>query len=346
MRKLRVLVLMHEDLIPPADRSSRSGPDIVPWRTEHDIITALESLGHEVRPVGVHDDLQVLRAALEEWNPHVTFNVLEEFHGVALYGQAVISFLELLRRAYSGCNPRGLMLAHDKLLTKKILTWHRIRTPRCAVFPYGQPMRRPRRVAYPLLVKSAVEDASLGISQASIVHNEDKLFERVRYMHTTFGTEVIAEQYIEGRELYVGVLGNSRLEALPVWEMTFNDWPDDTPRIATERVKWSTKYQKRHDIRTGPAIDLSPELERDIVHTAKQVYRALSLSGYARIDMRLDADGRVWVIEANANPDLAHDEDFAESAKSAGIEYPQLVQRILNLALAWRPAWKQLELAL
>ncbi|MCC7011217.1 MAG: ATP-grasp domain-containing protein [Planctomycetes bacterium] len=346
MRKLRVLVLMHQDLIPPADRSARQGPAIVPWRTEHDIMSALESLGHEVRPIGVHDDLQVLRAALEEWNPHVTFNVLEEFHGVALYGQAVISFLELMRRAYTGCNPRGLMLAHDKLLTKKILSWHRIRTPRCATFPIAAQPRRPRRIGYPLLVKSAVEDASLGISQASIVHSDEKLLERVHYMHTTFGTDVLAEEYIEGRELYVGVLGNSKLEALPIWEMTFNDWPEDQPRIATERVKWSAAYQKRRGIRTGLAQDLAPELTRTIQRTCKQVYRALSLSGYARIDLRLDAQGRVWVIEANANPDLARDEDFAESALPAGLAYPQLVQRIVNLALAWRPAWKQLELAL
>lgn len=346
MRKLRVLVLMHEDLVPPEDRAARSGPTIVPWRTEHDILAALEELGHEARPVGVHDDLQVLRTAFDEFNPHVTFNVLEEFHGVALYGQAVISFIELMRRAYTGCNPRGLMLAHDKVLTKKILSWHRIRTPRGTTFPYGAAVRCPRNARFPLLVKSAVEDASLGISQASIVHSADKLLERVRYMHETYETDVLAEEYIEGRELYVGLIGNARAEHFPIWEMTFNDWPEDQPRIATERVKWSAAYQRKRGIRTGLAENLAPEVERDIVRTCTAVYRALSLSGYARIDLRLDADGKVWVIEANANPDLARDEDFAESAKAGGVPYPMLVQKILNLGLAWRPAWKQLELAL
>jgi D-alanine-D-alanine ligase len=343
MRKLRVLALMHEDLVPPQDTSERSGPNIVPWRTEHDVLSALRELGHEVQAIGVHDDLGVLREALERWDPHVTFNVLEEFHGVTLYAQAVISFVELLRRPYSGCNPRGLMLAHDKLLTKKILAWHRIRTPRCATFPLGHAAARPRRLAYPLLVKSIVEDASLGIAQASVVHSDEKLSERVQFMHQQHGTDVLAEEFIEGRELYVGLIGNARVEALPVWEMTFADWPEGAPRIATERVKWSSAYQKRHGIVTAAAKDLPEGAAAKIVRTCKQVYRALNLSGYARVDLRLDAEGRVWVIEANANPDLARDEDFAESAKAAGVDYPTLIQRILNLALAWRPAWKRAE---
>jgi len=343
MRKLRVLVLMHEDLVPPQDTSARNGPTIVPWRTEHDILSALSELGHETRVVGVHGDLQVLRSAIDEFKPHVTFNVLEEFHGVSLYGQAVISFVELLRCAYSGCNPRGLMIAHDKLLTKKILSWHRIRTPRGGVIPVGRKPRKPARLDYPLLVKSVVEDASLGIAQASVVTSDEKLRERVEFMHSTYGLDVLVEEYIDGRELYVGVIGNGRPETLPIWEMTFNDWPADAPRIATERVKWSAAYQRRHDIRTGPAVELAPDVERDIVRACRGVYSALGLSGYARIDLRLGADGRVWVIEANANPDLARDEDFAESARAGGLEYPALIQKILNLALAWRPLWKAAE---
>jgi D-alanine-D-alanine ligase len=151
---------------------------------------------------------------------------------------------------------------------------------------------------------------------------------------------VLVEEYVDGRELYVGVIGNARLEILPVWEMTFNDWPQDAPRIATERVKWSAAYQRRHDIRTGPAQQLSPEEHREIARVCRGVYTALGLSGYARVDLRLAPDGRVYVIEANANPDLARDEDFADSARAAGIEYPALIQKILNLGLAWRPLWK------
>jgi D-alanine-D-alanine ligase len=341
MRKLRVLALMHEDLVPPAEAGERRSDEIPPWRTERDVLEGLAELEHEVRPLGVHDDLGAIRDAIVEFDPHVTFNVLEEFHGASIYGQAVISFVELMRRAYTGCNPRGLMLAHDKALTKKILAWHRLPIPRFALFPVGRRVKRPRRLEFPLIVKSSLEEGSLGMAQASLVTSDEKLEERVRLMHEQHGTDAMAEEYIEGRELYLGVLGNLRLETFPVWEMIFGEWDDDAPRIATAKVKWDAAYQKRHGIVTRAAQDLPEGAEREIVRVCKQVYRSLGLSGYARIDLRLTADGRLYVIEANPNPDLARDEDFALSAKAAGIEYAALLQRILNLALAWRPAWKE-----
>lgn len=339
-RRLRVLVLMHEDLVPPAEIEGLSQSEMAPFKTEYDILQALDELGHDYKALGVHDDLSTLRDAIHEFQPHLTFNVLEEFHGVTMYGQAVISYLELMRSAYTGCNPRGLMLAHDKLLTKKILSYHRIPTPRAVVFPVGRKVRVPKRVEYPLIVKSSFEDASLGISQASIVHNEEKLVERVQFMHDRFGTEALAEEFIAGRELYVGMLGNQRVETFPTWEMKFNKWKEGQPRIATEKVKWDYKYQLEHDIQTEAASEMPPGVERKIQTIAKQVWKVLGLSGYARLDLRLTEDGRVYVIEANANPDLAHDEDFAKSASAGGLEYPELIQRILKLGLAWRPKWK------
>ena len=345
MKKLRVLVLMHEDLVPPVPSSggvAKATREGAPWKTEYDVMQGLLALEHDVRPVGVHDDLGVIRAAMEGFDPHVTFNLLEEFHGATIYGQAVISYLELMRRAYSGCNPRGLMLAHDKVLTKEILSYHRVRTPRAAVFPVGRVAKKPKRLVWPLLVKSTFEDASLGIAQASIVSSDEKLAERVRFLHDEFGTDAMAEEFIEGRELYVALLGNQRLECFPPWEMLFERWPADTPRIATAKVKWDLAYQKKHGIDTR-AAELEEPVRRELARVCKQVYRALGLSGYARIDLRLTPDGRLYVIEANANPDLAADEDFAQSAKAVGLEYPQLLQRILNLGLAWRPAWKEVE---
>jgi D-alanine-D-alanine ligase len=339
-KRRRVLVLLHRDLVPPRGRSQRRGPAIVPWRTEHDILRALDELGHEVRLAPVHDDLGVLQRALREFDPHVTFNLLEEFLDVATYAPAVIAFLELSRRATTGCNPRGLFLAHDKLLTKQILAWHGVRTPRCTTFAAGAPMRVPRELGRPLIVKSAVEDASLGIARASVVTTPAQLARRVRYLHERFGTDAIAEEYVEGRELYVAMLGNGAPEVLPIWELTFGDWPDGAPRIATERVKWSRVHQKRHRIRSARARGLSPRIESEIASTCRRVYSALSLSGYARIDLRLDSEGRAWVLEANANPDLACDEDFARAALAAGWSYPRLVQRIVELGLAWRAPWR------
>ena len=167
-------------------------------------------------------------------------------------------------------------------------------------------------------MKSLTQEASIGISQASVVDSDEKLKERVAFIHESIGTAAIVEQYIEGRELYVGILGNQTLQALPVWELFFTNMPEGAKRIATDRVKWSVKYQKKYGIDSGPAKDL-PEAQADeIQHLCKRAYRALELSGYARIDLRLDEAGNAWVIEANPNPQIAKGEDFAASAEKAG----------------------------
>jgi D-alanine-D-alanine ligase len=263
------------------------------------------------------------------------------FHGIGLYDAYVVSLLELLRCPYTGCNPRGLMLCNDKVVSKKILGWHRIATPRFAVFPRGREVGRIPPLAFPLFVKSAAEHSSMGIAQASIVHDADDLRERVEFVHRTVGTDVLAEEYIEGRELYIGVIGNRRLQALPIWELTFENLPSGSAPIATERLKWDRAYQDRIGARTGPARELPPELERGIPRLAKRIYRILGLSGFARIDLRLAPDGRLYVLEANPNPDLCHDEDVAESAKAAGIGYTELVQRLLRLGLRWAAPWRE-----
>ena len=340
MKRLRVLVLMHEDLVPPASLDGYGEKEIAQWKSEYDVITTLGEMGHRVRPLGVSDDLGVVRKAIVEWKPHVTFNLLEEFHGVAVYDQHVVSYLELMRQPYTGCNPRGLMLAHDKALSKQVLAYHRIRTPRFAVFEVGRAIRRPKRLEFPLLVKSVVEEASLGISQASVVHNDEKLAERIQFIHANVRSDALAEEYIEGRELYVGVVGNRRLETFAVWEMLFTKMPEHLPHIATARVKWDPEYQKKHGIETRAAEDLSPGAAERIAKLCKRVYRALSLSGYARMDLRLGPDERVYVLEANPNPDLEYGEDFAESAESIGISYEALLQRILNLGRRYQAAWR------
>ncbi len=335
MKKLRVLVLMHEDLIPP---ENPEGVDLatVEWKTEYDVVTTLHGMGHEAKPLGVRNDLGVIRRAIEEWKPHIAFNLLEEFDGVAVYDQNVVSYLELLRMPYTGCNPRGLMLAHDKALSKKILSYHRIRIPEFTVFPMRRTIKRPKRLAFPLIVKSVSEEASLGISQASIVEDDEKLQERVGFIHNSVGTGALVEQFIEGRELYVGVLGNTRLQVLPVWELILNKLPEEARRIATERVKWSSKYQKKYGITSCQAKNLPEGMAEKIQHLAKRIYKTLGLSGYARIDFRRNADGEVYVLEANPNPQIAYGEDFADSAEKAGISYEALLQRVLNLGLQWR----------
>jgi D-alanine-D-alanine ligase len=228
------------------------------------------------------------------------------------------------------------MLGRDKALTKKILTYHRVPVADFVVFPRGRGVRRPKRLEFPLIVKSLTLDASIGISQASVVEDDDKLRERVAFIHNSIQTDALVERYIDGRELYVGVLGNQRLIVLPVWELDFANMPEESRRIATERLKWSHSYQKKHGIACGPAV-LSEAEARHIRNLCKRVYRNLMFSGYARIDLRTSSSGRVYVLEANPNPQLAYGEDFAESAEKAGLGYEALLQRILNLGLRWEP---------
>ena len=337
MKRLRVLVLMHEDLVPP---EQVNGHDLktVEWRTEYDVISTLKKLGHEVYPLGVKSDLGVIHAAIEQWKPDIAFNLLEEFDGVAVYDQHVVSYLELLHIPYTGCNPRGLMLARDKVLTKKVLSFHRIPYPEFIEVPEGRLAKRPKWLSFPLIVKSVSEEASLGISQASIVEDDDKLSERVAFIHNSVGSGALIERYVEGREFYVGVTGNGQLHVLPVWELIMDKLPEDAKRIATERVKWSRKYQQKYGITSREADNLPEGKTEEIQDLAKQVYRALGLSGYARIDMRMAADGQLYVLEANPNPQIAEDEDFADSAKKADYHYTELLQELLNVGLRWRPA--------
>jgi D-alanine-D-alanine ligase len=336
MKKLRVLALMHEGMVPPEDVT---GVDVreAPWKMEYDVIGSLEQMGHEVENLGVGSDLGAIRRSIDLFQPQIVFNLLEDFDDVPIYDQNVVSYLELQRVPYTGCNARGLLLARDKAISKKLLTYHRIPVPEFAVFHRGRPVRRPPRLGFPLIVKSLVHEASTGISQASVVEDEEKLRERVSFVHERIGTDAIAERYIDGRELYVGVMGNERLEVFPVWEIFLSRLPEGSWAIATERVKWNPRYQRKHRIKTGEASGLSPAVTERVQKLAKRIYKNLYLSGYARIDFRMDEKEKVYVLEANPNPQLARSEDFADSAEAGGLPYDRLLQRILNFGLSWRP---------
>jgi len=341
MKTLRVLVLVHETLVPPDDLAGYTVEQIDEWRTEYDVISSLRAMGHEVRVLGMADSLAELRTAVPEWKPDIAFNLLEEFQGIVTYDQHVVAFLELMRLPYTGCNPRGMMISRNKTLSKQVLAYHRIPTAKFALLPRGRRYRAPGRLRFPLFVKSATEDASLGISQASIVHDGQKLAERVQFIHDQTSSDALVEEYIEGREIYIGVVGNERLTTFPLWELNFGTLPDVMAGIATRKVKWDRRYQQKHGIDTGPAKDLPEGLDRRVAQLARRIYRALSLSGYARIDLRIKPDGSVFVLEANANPNLSQTEDLATSALSAGVGYEALLERIMRLGLAYRAAWRE-----
>ncbi len=332
-------MLLDAEFMPPDDIADLSEHEQIhaPWKMEYDIFATLSNMGHEVLRVGLVDDLAPLRRAMEEFKPHVCFNLLEGFRDFHVFDANVVSYLELLDQRYTGCNPRGLMIARDKALTKKILAYHRIHVPQFHVFPRSRRIARPKKLSFPLLVKSVNVEGSVGISQASVVWDDQRLAERVQYIHESLGTAAIAEQYIEGRELYVGVIGNGRLNTFPAWEMIFQTPPEGAVLIATDKAKFDPAFQKRWGIITERARNLPESVVDQIPRLAKRIYRLLHLTGYARLDFRLTAAGELYLLEANPNPQLGYGEDFAESAEAAGIEYEPLLQQILNLAMTYRP---------
>jgi D-alanine-D-alanine ligase len=336
MKKRRIAVLCHQDLVPPDSLVGLEKKEIAPWKTEFQVVDTLRQLGHDVHVRGVSDDLAPIRRVVEGFEPDIFFNLLMEFQNVATYQAHIVSYLELLGARYTGCNSRGILLTRDKALCKKILRYHRVPTPRFAVFPLGRKARRLAGLRYPLIVKSADEEASLGISQASVVNDDEHLRERVEFVHRNVGSDAIAEEYVEGRELTLSVLGNQRLTTLPLWELFFRKLPEGSLPIATARAKWDLEYQKRAGIDNGPAEDIEPKIAARIANLGKRVYRALGLSGYARLDLRLAPDGRAFLIEVNSTPDVAQDEDLASSARAAGLDYPALLQRIINLGMSYR----------
>lgn len=341
MKKLRILVLVHETLVPPETLEGVRDQDAAEFQTEYDVTSCLREMGHDVRPIGIGDSLTELRATIQDWRPQVCFNLLEEFGGIVTYDQHVVAYLELLRQAYTGCNPRGMMLSRDKVLSKQILAWHRIPTPHFAVFRRGGALRIPKALRFPLFVKSATEDASLGIAQASIVEDAARLVERIEFIHAHTQSDALVEEYVEGREFYVGVIGNERIRTLPPWEFVFGELKAGRAAIATRKAKWDRAYQERHGITSGIAEGLQQGLPERLDRLARRIYRALHMTGYARIDFRVRDDGTVFVLEANANPNLERNEDFALSALHAGIAYPALLQKLITLGRGYRAEWRE-----
>jgi D-alanine-D-alanine ligase len=333
VRKRRVLALMHPDHVPPDSLEGQDPHDVNRWRATYDVITCLRSQKHEVRALGVQEDLAPIRDAIEEYTPHVVFNLLEEFHWNVLYDHNIVAYLELLRAPYTGCSPRGLVLSRDKAVCKQLLAYHRIRVPAFHVFPFGRRVRRQKRLEFPLFVKSLTEHASLGIAKASRVQSDEELAERVAFIHRNVGTDAIAEQFIPGRELYVGVIGNDRLQTFTPWELRAERLDPEEPFIATAKIKHDIDYQERLGVVQGEAEGLPPEVQATIGRTSKRIYRILGLTGYARIDYRLDAAGKLYFLDANPNPDIGETEELASAAKHDGWSYAKLLERIMALGL-------------
>lgn len=335
-KKLRVLVLIQKGLTPPDTLEGYTEKQISEWRIEYDVISNLRKLGHEVNPIELYDNLDMLKKAIDEIKPHIAFNLLEEFLDYPFFDHHIVSYLELHKVNYTGCNPRGLTLAKDKALSKKILSYHRIHVPRFFFFPLRKKIIDNKKYQYPLIVKSVSDEGSAGISKASLVRSFEKLAERVELIHSKTNTHAIAEEFIEGREIYMGILGNRILKIFHPWELTIENRNGNEPIIATSKMKWNTNYQNETGVETGRA-HLDEITKKEFYKVSKRIYRALSLSGYARLDFRLSQEGKIYFIEANPNPMISDGEDFAASAKDGGIKYPDLLQKIITLGMNYDP---------
>lgn len=300
--------------------------------TEADVISCLRNLGHEVDTLPVFDNVLGVVEKIRACAPDVVFNLCESFFNERSNEPNVPALLELLKVPYTGATPEALLLCKDKALAKTILVYHHIRVPRFVVSHRRTPLRRLRRFNFPAFVKPLGEESSDGIAKASFTRDEAESIERAHFIHERLGCDVMIEEYIEGREIYVSVIGKRKLTVFPPRELFFGRMPESEPRFATYKAKWDDAYRANWGIHNGPAAPLPPGADRRIDELARRVYTLLKIQGLGRVDLRLTSSGEVVFIEANPNPSLAQEDDFAQSAAAAGVAYDALVQRLIDSA--------------
>ena len=331
---MKVLVLF--DMARKAAPGETFSPQVLQEKedkqTEADVLSCLERLGHEVQTLPVFNDVVSIIDKLKEFAPDVVFNLTESFHHNRAHEPNIPALLELMRVRYTGAKPDGLILCKDKALAKKVLLYHRLRVPHFVISPESRPLKRLRRFVFPAFVKPVGEESSDGIAKASFAKSEEEALERAHFIHEKFQCDALIEEYIEGRELYLSVMGNRKLMVFPPREIFFEQMPEDEPKFATFKAKWDDAYRKKWGIKNGPASELPAGLQEKLTRLARKVYRVLKIRGLGRIDVRLTASGEIVIIEANPNPSLAREEDFAQAAASAGLEYDHLIQKILDTA--------------
>jgi len=299
---------------------------------EDEVAEALVKLGHDAIKHELDGTPRSL-LALARIECDLVFNLTESFADDDTADFKIAGFLELVGKRYTGSGTHGLMLAQDKAIAKKIFQFHGIHTPVFAKSFRGR-LDFSHDLQFPVIVKPAREDGSIGIEFSAVVSSIRELMERMDWLHAHFDSPVLIEEYIEGRELYVGVLGNDKPEALPVVELDLSKLPDGTPRIAAAEVKWGKGTNAYRDTKSAIATDLSEDTVAALQQTAVAAYQALELRDYGRVDMRLQADGRIHVIEVNPNPWLSSKAEFAMAARKAGRTYSRLVEEIVELAMA------------
>jgi D-alanine-D-alanine ligase len=302
---------------------------------EYDVARALMAGGHDVLMIGIGDDVSPLLTKLAAFQPKLVFNGCEGFRKNARHEYAIAALLDMYGFRYTGSSPTALLVARNKSLTKKVLAFHNIRVPAFAEFHEGDALVRPSELRFPLIVKPLLEDASIGIAQASVVEDDASLKQRIEFIHSKYHQAAIVEELVEGREVYVGLIGNDELEVLPLTEMTFGEPETGSEhRIATYKAKWDEDYRKKKKIKNVFAKGVSEQLTSRIGEICTTAFHALWLQDYGRVDVRLAHDDEVYVLEVNPNPFIADEHELAEAAKKSGLKYNAFIQRIVDEAMA------------
>src|SRR5688572_23600633 len=338
MSKLKIIVLYDRVWEDEAAEGSAPAEKTPVTRTldkkevEDEVVEALTKLGHEA---ALHelDGTPKSLLALARMECDLVFNLTESFADDDTADFKIAGFMELIGKKYTGSGTHGLMLAQDKAIAKKIFAFHGVRNPVFAKSFRGR-LDFSHDLHFPVIVKPAREDGSIGIEFSAVVSSIRELMERMDWLHANFDSPVLIEEYIEGREMYVGVIGNDKPEALPVVELDLSKLPDGTPRIAAAEVKWGKGTKAYRDTKSAVATDLPEETQQALQQTAVAAYQALELRDYGRVDMRLQADGQVQVIEVNPNPWLSSRAEFCMAARKSGRTYTQIVEEIIELATA------------
>jgi D-alanine-D-alanine ligase len=303
---------------------------------QHDVVVdqvadALKQTGHKPSVFGVHGDVKKLLGGLNRRKPELVFNLMETFGDDQLGAVAVVGLLDLLQLRYTGGGPGEFYLQEDKALTKKLLAFDGIGYPDFAVFTRDADLETGGKLRMPLFVKPLRMDASIGIDGRSLVRSAKEMMERVVAIHEKVRDAALVEEYIEGREFYVGVLGNQNPTAFPPVEMDFSKLPPGKPHVLDAKAKWSENSPEYKGTR-AVLTDLSDELRAKLQKVALDAYRALRVRDYGRIDLRLTESGDVYVIEVNASCYLEQSGEFARAAAAAGTDYPTLINRIVEEA--------------
>jgi len=341
--KLKIVVLYEpsDNVTPPTRERRRRKEKSAPVRghkrerraklDRDEVLDALRANGHDAFFRELKDESSLL--ALARVEADLVFNLTEAYAGDDSKEAHVAAFLDLLAVPYTGAGPQALFLAQDKALAKKVFTFHGIRTPNFASSYRGK-IGSMEDLSFPLIVKPGSEDGSVGIDVGSVVKSAKELMERIALVHEHFECPALIEEFIEGREIYVGVLGSDKPEALPPVELDLSKLPEGMPRIAGKEVKWEKGTEAYDVTRAGVAHDLSEDLGRRIRETALAAYVALGLRDYGRIDLRVAPQGEIYVIEANPNPWLAPEAELAMAAAASGRDYPKLIGEIVEQAVS------------